>query len=179
MLSAPLAHASGPYSAPNCASSSSIGGQTARAMTEAANGAFNRDARVYEQTAQSSAEAIERGIGCVNEVTQAINAIIPTFGGGLVAQFASQMVSKLANQACQLVSRTQNQLTNQANQLVNGALGNVNQSTGQYGVTINPVNVGNVIAGGAPANGSPVSVNPQQTQSGVFHSVTTMLSSVF
>lgn len=78
-------------------------------MVDAAGRGYERDARVFEETARRTAQAIDRSVNCVSEVTRSINETIPSFGGGFLGQIASQMVNQAANSACQMVQRAQQQ----------------------------------------------------------------------
>lgn len=84
-------------------------------MVDAAGRGYERDAQVFEETARRTAQAIDRSVNCVSEVTRSINETIPSFGGGFLGQIASQMVNQAANSACQMVQRAQQQVQQQIN----------------------------------------------------------------
>lgn len=168
------------YVQPRCAtgsSGSSVGGQTAKAMTEAAEGAFNRDAKVFEEYAKQQANGIEQSMGCVGQVTQTVNSVIPSFGGGLVSSVAQNLVKNLASEACQLVQRVSGGATQAINQNLGGALGQLGQIQ----------NIGSQMGLSTPGfNGQgtlPLPGVQQQSGSGsassVFQSVTQAMSGLF
>jgi len=160
----------GPYAPGSCVTSGggSVGANAARAMTEAANGAYNRDTQIFEQAAQAQAASIERSINCVGEVTRSIASLIPSFGGsGIMASLANQAAAALANQACQMVTRT----TNRVSQTVGEINNEISQAMGRSGAA-----VGGVIG---PAIGPTYNTNNQANENGIFYSITQVLSSVF
>ena len=162
----------GPYAPGPCVTggggdgSYSVGANAARAMTEAANGAYNRDAQVFEQAAQAQAANIERSINCVGTVTQAIASLIPNFGGGIISSLVKQLMTSLSSQACQIVTRA----TNEASQAIGGINNEISRAAGGAGVVIDAVTEQ------AQQNNN---TNTPANEGGLFNSVTRALSSIF
>ncbi|MDV7392703.1 hypothetical protein RZS08_15150, partial [Arthrospira platensis SPKY1] len=64
-----------------------------------------------------TSQRINQATNCLNQVTQAINQQIPSFGGGILGSIASMMTQNLANQACSVAGQAQRQFQQELNSL--------------------------------------------------------------
>ena len=158
------------YRQPSCANNGTLAGQTAAAMKQAAEGAVQRDATVYQNTAQDTARGVDQGIKCITEVTKEINESIPTFGGGAVGSFIGSLINKIASDSCQMIKRQVD--TSLAN--VNINLPNV-PGLGGNGVNFDFSKMGIGGAAGSSSQSTTTDANPPN----LFESSIRALSNIF
>lgn len=156
------------YRQPSCAKNGTLAGQTAAAMKGAAEGAVQRDATVFQNTALDTAKGVDQGVKCVTEVTKQINENIPSFGGGAVGSFINNLINKIATDSCQMIKRQ-----------VDTTLANVNTSLPNVpGLVGNGTNIDFSRMGlGEGAGAAPQSINVSPPN--VFDSSIRALSNIF
>jgi len=101
----------------SCGPADSPGARAAQAMVDASVRAQQRDFEVFEAVSRETTQRINSATSCLNQVTQAINQQIPSFGGGLLGSISSSITQNLANQACSVAGQAQRQFQQELNNL--------------------------------------------------------------